>query len=164
MMPPSLNIKDPIMSLLWFTRTWSCACLFLLIHVRTLLSGRFWLSEQVQCQQGCVPPLTGACFPELWVLSPWLSVTLHTGAGRYYKQSISGMEFLVYLESQGDLWKKDSWNARLYRWEELIAQSLQSKSEGKKRALGWSIVISLQSTSVLLQWNPLLWYHKFPPE
>ena len=163
MMPPTLNIKDPVISLLWFTGTWSCACLFLLIHVRTLLSGRCWLLEQAQYQQGFMSPLPGACFPELWVLSPgwlWLFTQVQQDI---YRQLISGMEFPLHLESQGDLWK-DSWNARLYRWEELIAQSLQSKSEKKKKALRWSIVISLQSTSVLLQWNPLLWYHKFPLE
>lgn len=134
MMPPTLNIKDPVISLLWFTGTWSCACLFLLIHVRTLLSWRCWLFEQAWYQQGFMSPLPGACFPELWVLSPgwlWLFTQVQQDI---YKQLISGMEFPLHLESQGDLWK-DSWNARLYRWEELIAQSLQSKSERKKKGI-----------------------------
>lgn len=73
----------PIISLLWLTGTWSCACLFSLIHARALLSGRCWLLEQAQSQQGFMSPLPGACFPELWVLPPWLVMTLHTGAARY---------------------------------------------------------------------------------
>lgn len=149
---PGLNTNDP----------WSLSCdvkrpeVVLVFpywcpFMSTVSSGRMWFWQQVQHHRGCISPRTGACYPELRVLSParWgLFLQTQPCPPRFHLgcRVPSGFRIPRWLVREGLL-------KYLSGWEELIAQGLHSKSE-KHQDDPIIILLKGQVSSP----NPLLWY------